>query len=190
MSALSTFATISIPPGGVVPINQEGRNFHVVFAAADILVKLPGGEFGIYQQGSGSDNLPDGETFRRLEVRNPTLGDLLVTIYIGGPLYRDSRASLIEPRTVAAGWNQTQIAATTNVDFTGVPAGLRIRRKAILITNLDQLLRIEVRDGADNLVATVFAEQTYTLPISEFVRVRNPNGAAVAANLAEIWWSL
>lgn len=190
MSAISSFSTLSIPAGGVVPINQEGRNFHVVFAAADLQIKLPGGEFGTYQQGSGQDDLPDGDTFRRLEVRNPTLGDLLVTIYIGGPLYRDSRASLIEPRTVAAGWNAAQIGATTNVDFTGVPTGLRIRRKAILITNLDQLLRLEVRDSDNNLVATVFSEQTYTLPISEFVRVRNPNGIPMAANIAEIWWSL
>jgi hypothetical protein len=190
MSSLANFSTIEIPPGKVVAINAEGRNFHVVFAPVDIQIKWPGGEFVTYQQGSGVDNLPDGETFKRLEVRNPTLGTILVQIWIGGPLYRDSRANSIEPRTEFAASAVASIAGGASVDLDGIPTGLRIRRKAVQVTNLDPNLNFQLRDAAGNVGLTVFAQTSITLPISEFVRIHNPNGAPQAISISEIWWTL
>ena len=189
-AAVSNFTTISIPAGAVIPINAEGSNFHVVYAAADIQIKWTGGEFGTYQQGAGMDLLPNGMTFRRLEVRNPNAGTILVTIYVGGPLYRDSRANVIEPKTRAIGWAGTQIDATDGETFAGTPSGLLIRRKSIQVTNLDTSLDLQIRDGDGNVVLTVFPRTSITLPISEEIEVYNQNGSAVACNISEIWWTL
>lgn len=190
MSSLSSFAELTVPAGKIEPINAEGRNFHVIFAPTDIEIKIPGGEFGIYQQGSGLNDLPDGRTFRRLEIKNPTTSDIRVLIYIGGPQYRDSRAAVIEPKTAARGWAPASLAATTGATFTGVPAGRQIRRKSIQVTNLDPTLTLQVRDTSGNVILTVFAETSIILPISEPVEIYNQNPAAVACNISEIFWQV
>lgn len=190
MAAQSNFTTLQLPAGKVSAINARGTNFHVVFASADVQIKWPGGEFGYYQQGAGIDLLPSGQHFERLEIRNPTAGDLLVTVYIGGPLYRDSRASIIEPKTRAIGWSGTQLAATTGETFDGVPSGFLIRRKSIQVTNLDQNLTLQIRDTDGEVVLTVFPQTSITLPISEAIEIYNQNGSAVACNISEIWWTL
>ncbi|MBW7895152.1 MAG: hypothetical protein H3C27_08560 [Opitutaceae bacterium] len=181
---------LSIAPGQVQPINLDGRNFFVVFAPVEIDIKLPGDEFVSYGQGTGMGDLPDGKVFKRLEVRNPSLGTILVKIYIGGPLYRDSRAAIIEPKTRGIGWAGVSIPATSGVTFTGITAGLLIRRKAIQVTNLDAALDLQLRDPDGNVILTIFPRTSITLPISEEIEVYNQNGSAVACNISETWWTL
>lgn len=180
----------TIAPGQVVPILKEGRNFYVVFSPVDIEIARPGEGFVSYPQGTGLDSLPDGGTFNRLEVRNPSLGEITIVLYIGGPLFRDSRAAIIEPRIVPVVDATTSLAGGGTVTLSGVPSGLRIRRKAVLVTNKDQNNDIEIRDSGTAVIATVFPRQTYTLPISETVKVHNPTGGAIAVNISELWWTL
>jgi hypothetical protein len=181
---------ITIPAGGVIPVLEEGSNFYVVFAPVDIEIARPGTGFVLYPQGTGLDVLPEGGKFKRLEVRNPSAGEITVLLYIGGPLFRDSRSAIIEPRTEGVAHGTTSLSGTTGVTLNGVPSGLRIRRKAVLVTNLDANLRLQLRDSSGGVIATVFPEQTYTLPISETVQAYNPNGSTIACNIAEIWWTL
>ncbi len=190
MSTISFFAKISIAAGAVQPINVEGRNFHVVFAPVDLEIKRAGGEFGIYPQGTGSEDMPNGETFRRLEVKNTSLGDIFVTIYIGGPQYRDSRSAIIEPKTRGVAHATVSLATVTGVTLTGIPSGNQVRRKAVTVTNLDPTLSLQIRDSAAGVLLTVFPETSITLPISEGVQIYNANGAAVALNISEIWWEV
>ncbi len=181
-----------IAAGGIEAINNEGRNFHVVFAPVDIQIKTPGGEFVTYPQGTGADDMPDNGTFKRLEVRNPSLGQITVVIYVGGPLYRDNRSAVIEPKTEVAAQapGVRVIANATGVVFTGIPTGLRIRRKSIQVSNLDPALNLQVRDAAGNVALTVFAATSITLPISEYVQIWNASGGNIASSLSEIWWTL
>lgn len=181
---------LDIAAGAIASINGEGSNFHVVFAPVDIQIKTPGGEFVTYPQGAGVDNFANLGTFKRLEVRNPSTGSITVVIYTGGPLYRDNRSALIEPKTEIAGWASNSIAATTGQVFAGVPSGYRMRRKCINVTNLDPALNLQVKDSAGNIALTVFAQTSITLPISETVTVHNANGSAVACSISEIWWTL
>lgn len=191
MSFQGSFTTLKIAAGKTEPVNAEGVNFHIVFAPVPIEVRWDnGGEFGIYEQGAGIKDIPAGGTFRRLEVRNPSLGEITVIVYVGGPAYSDSRHAIIEPRTEYAAWSGTQLNATTGQTFSGVPTGLRIRRKAIQITNLDATLNLQVRDTAGNVGLIVFPETSITLPISEAVEIYNANGAAVACHVSEIFWAL
>ena len=190
MSVLSFFAKIKIAAGAVEPINAEGQNFHVIFAPVDLEIKWPGGEFGTYPQGAGIKDMPGGQSFKRLEVKNPSLGDIFVTIYIGGPLYEDSRAAIIEPKTRGIGWGTVSLNAATGNTFSGIPSGNQIRRKCIQVSNLDPTLSLQLRDSSDAVLLTVFPETSITLPISESVKVYNANGAAVALNVSEIWWEV
>ncbi len=190
MSAKAYTVTLNIPAGAVQPINSGGTNFHVVFSPVDILIKWPGAEFISYQQGSGVDNLPGNEEFNRLEVRNPTLGAITVVIYIGGPLYRDSRTNVIEPRTELDGWATGVIANGAGHTFDGIPSGLRIRRKSINVTNLDAASNLQIRDSATHVALTVFPQTSITLAVSESVEVYNASAAPVACNVSELWWTL
>lgn len=186
----SKAVTLIIAAGAIAPINAEGENFHVVFSPVDLAIKFPGGEFVLHPQGSGVDNLPGGQTFKRLEVRNPSLGEITAVVYIGGPLYRDNRSAIIEPKTEFAAQASATLAAATGVTLSGLPTGFRIRRKSIQVTNLDPNLTLQVRDSAGQVGLTVFASTSIILPISEAVEIYNANGAAQALNISEIWWTL
>lgn len=181
---------IDIAPGAVQPVNIKGRNFYVVFSPVDIEIKRPGSEWATYPHGTGLDTLGDGGEFERLEVRNPSVGTITVVLWIGGPLFRDSRAAIIEPRTEIDAWSSNQLAATTGQTFSGLPSGLRIRRKCIQVTNLDANLNLQIRDAAGHVGLTIFPSTSITLPISESVEVYNPNGSPVSCSISEIWWTL
>lgn len=181
---------IDIAPGAVQPVNIKGRNFYVVFAPVDIEIKRPGSEWATYPQGTGLDTQADGTEFERLEVRNPSAGTITVVLWIGGPLFRDSRSAIIEPRTEIAAWSSNQLAATTGSTLNGVPTGRRIRRKCIQVTNLDANLNLQIRDAAGHVGLTIFPSTSITLPISESVEVYNPNGSPVSCSISEIWWTL
>lgn len=182
--------TLSIAPGAIESIHGQGENFHLVFAPVDMQLKWPGGEFVTYPQGAGVDNLPGGQSFNRLEVRNPSTGTITVVVYVGGPLYRDNRSALIEPRTELDAWANNSLAAGTGQNFSGVPTGLRMRRKAINVTNLDASGNLQVRDAAGHIGLTVFPQTSITLPISESVTIHNATAGAIACSISEIWWTL
>lgn len=190
MSSQGTFLTLELGPLAVRPVNLEARNFHVVHAPTAVEVKYPGGEFGLFPQGTGLTSFPGDVTFQRLEVRNPTAATIVVELWLGGPIFNDARASIIEPDTEPVAWDDDELTAADGVTFDGIPSGKRIRRKAIVVTNLDANLFLQIRDTAGNVVATVFPQQTYTLPISKSVEVYNANGSTVACNISEIWWTL
>jgi hypothetical protein len=190
MSNQGTFITLELAPGAVRPVIGEARNFHVLYSPVDIEIKYPGGEFCAFPQGTGLAQFPNAQTFPRLEVRNPSVGTATVVLWLGGPVLTDSRSALIEPDTLPLAWEGDELAAGNGVSFNGIPTGRRIRRKAILVTNLDANLRLQFRDAGGRVIASVFPEQTYSLPISKAVEVYNPNGSALACNIAEIWWTL
>lgn len=190
MNLKGDFITKTIAAGGIAPINAEGTNFHVVFSPVDLYIKLPEGPFGVYQQGGGIDNLPGGDTFKRLEVRNPSLGAITVVIYVGGPLYRDSRSNIIEPDTLGIGQDLSAIPATSELVLSGTPSGSLIRRKSIQVSNLDANLLLSIADASDFTILWVFPKTSIILPISKPVKIVNENGSSLAASVSEIWWTL
>ena len=190
MSVNARTTRLTIASGAVEPLVGEGRNFHVVFSPVDLEIKWAGSEWVTYQQGTGIEDFPEGGTFKRLEVRNPSSGEITVVIYTGGPVFRDNRSALMEPRTEVDAWSSNSLAAGTGQTFTGVPSGLRLRRKAINVTNLDPSANLQIRDAAGHIGLTVFPSTSITLPISEAVTVHNATAGAIACSLSEIWWTL
>ncbi len=193
-SQLSYFARLNLKPGEVQPINAQGSNFWIVFAPCSIALKYPGGEFGAYEQGTGLDNLPDGGTFARLEIRNPSLSTITVIVYIGGPLYRDSRLSVLEARTRLAAWPQTQLAGNTAAAFDGLaPADggdvtyIDVKRQSLVICNLDPASPLLVRNKAHTPCAAVLPQTEQILPVSEYLEIFNATANPIACYITEIW---
>jgi hypothetical protein len=194
MSALSHISKLKLAPGMVDSINAEGQNFWIVYAAVPIQIMIPGGEFGTYEQGTGLDSLPNGETFKRLTVRNPSLANITVVIYVGGPLYRDSRMALMEGRTRLAAWNGTSLAGGASQTFDGLnPADggfagyIDLKRHSLVIANLDPANALQILDGAGTVCSIVFAQTEMILPVSEKITVKNGTGSAIACYIAEVW---
>lgn len=180
---------LTLPPGKTEAINADGDFFRIVSAALDVEVRImPGNTRALYGQGD-AETMPPGETFRRLEVRNPSaVSTLIVTVYAGFGRYAQQRQAVMEPRTEFDAWSGTQLAATSGETFAGVPAGTRLRRKAIQVTNEDASLLLQVRDEAGHVGLSIKGGDSITLPISEGVEIYNPNGSAVACRISEIWW--
>ncbi len=192
------FGTLRLGPGAVDSFNAEGTNFWIIFSPVPVQVLYPNGEFGIFAQGTGLDDIPGGGTFKRLTIRNPSLGSIIVMVYVGGPLYRDSRLSVMEAPTRFTGRATQTLAATggagDHVDLDGinplnpVPAGLiDLKRQSVLITNNDLAAFIEVIDVDGNVGARVLPSKQIILSVSEFIRISNPNALAISCQIAEIW---
>lgn len=180
---------ITIAPGAVGTVNGAGDFFAVVSAAQDILIRIPGNEFTLFSQGD-SLVMPAGEIFKRLEIRNPSAtASMIVVIYAGFGRYSQQRVAMMEPRTEFVSWAGTQLDPATGQTFAGTPIDRRVRRKCVQVTNGDATLRLQVRDAAGNVGLEIFPETSVTLPISETVEIYNPNGAAVACRVSEIWWT-
>ena len=179
---------LTLAPGETKSINTQGNYFAVVFAPVDLMIRISGSEAALYSQGDSLE-LPAGQTFSRLEVRNPSAtASVVVLIYAGVGRYVQRRQAVMEPPTEFNAWVGTQLNASDGQTFSGVPTGRRMRRKCIQVTNGDATLRLQLRDAAGNVGLEIFPETSITLPISETVEVFNPNGAAVACRVSEIWW--
>lgn len=177
----------TIGPGETAFIDQDADFFWILESPVTLQVRVKGGSFNPYVQDTGEDYGRVG-SFTRLDVRNPSLNTVRVLIYVGYSRFISSRSSVIEPNTKFIAWNGTQIGATSGETFTGVPPAGSLRRKAIQVTNEDATLRLHLRDADGNVGLIIFPETSITLPISESVQVFNPNGAAVAARVSEIYW--
>lgn len=183
------FFTLTIPGGGIRPIEQPGLCFSVVTAATVVDIKWYGTDWGAYEQGDGED-MRGTDGFKRLEIRNPTVNPVTVVIYVGDAMRVSQRVAIMEPRTRFHAWSGTDIAAGASVVFSGPHAATDLRRKAILVSNDDPALPLYVGDAAGNIGHTVLAQTSSTLPISENVTIHNPAGSAVACRIGEIWWQV
>lgn len=185
--SLSHYATLKIAAGGIEPVNVEGRNFWVVHSPVDLEIKLGGGEFATYAQGTGLDNLPDGRTFRRLEIRNPSLGAITVGIYVGGPLYRDSRIAIVETNTEIVGQNINSLAAGGSVVLSGSPGAGQYRRAGVLVSNADAAAVLTLYDAGGGIAEFVLPGSSRYIPLSGYIKIKNDTGLPVDCAVAEIW---
>jgi hypothetical protein len=181
----------SLTPGQTKGINLgEGDFFAVVLCPGDLEIKVPGGEFALFGQGD-SYTLPPGQSFTRLEVRNPSASNgVQVLLFAGFGRYEQRRQSVIEPDTEFSSSATTSLAGHATLDFDGFPSGDRIRRKQIQISNLDASLPLQLIDQNGNVGLSIPGGHSITLPISKFVQLYNPNGSAVSFAFSEIWWTL
>lgn len=186
--------------GSVQRFPQAGIRFYFVECDSDaeIAVKSDKTQAEIFTVGTGKE-FTEEQAFTALEIQNLSAAAVTVTIFAGFGDYIDKRTTIvgnrlssilpvIEPKTQGAAGATNPIGAGATINLTGVPVSPQLRRKCIVVTNLDPALNIQIRDNAGGILLTVFKETSVTLPISEAVQIHNPNGAAVSISYGEIWW--
>lgn len=169
------------------PIKLHGRHFTLVSSPVPLGVKL--GDMPENDLVSGQRLALDApDEFDRVELVNPTAEMIRADFWIGHIAFYDDRRDNIESPTQAVAWAGTEIPATDEVAFPPLLVAGRIRRKAIVVSNRDPALNLEITDADGNIVCRVGPEESIMLPLSEACSVKNENGAPVACNVGEIYW--
>lgn len=145
-----------------------------------------------------------GEKFTRLTLVRPTGFDGTITVKIAvgsGVRFIDGRTQIsaknlgfpvyeAPSRLVGKLLAGGVINGLTTVSLNAVaPAADLKSRKAVIVSNDDPANKLEILDAAGTACVRVYPFTSVRLDISGPVSVRNPNGASVAACVAEIWYT-
>lgn len=189
---VSQLYRVPLLPGRPNSFPVTGRHFFVVSSPVTLKVKI--GEMVtndfVASQGVSFDA---PEYFTNIEITHAETVPVEVELWIGAVAFIDNRRDNIESPTVSVGWTGTSLAASpgvgSTVTFTPSLTGGKIRRKAVVVANYDPALTINICDTAGNIVSPVRTGESITLPISGAFKLINPNGAAVACSVGEIYWT-
>jgi hypothetical protein len=125
----------------------------------------------------------------RIRLTNKTTQTIVYRLIAGlGRIPPSFENEVKEPRTEAVGWAGSSIAAGAAVDFVPALSGMRTRRKAIIVSNLDPSADLRLRDTSNNVVGVISGGERQMFPISETVNLFNAGGAPVSCNVGEIYW--
>ena len=109
---------LPINAGQVVRINSAGNQFYLVVATAPVNIRPDGGDFSLYQQGTGSQSrLSD---FKILEIQNPNSVPVVISCWVGFDAFIDNR--LIIANTLTPSVVKPTQTAPTAVPLTGQQA--------------------------------------------------------------------
>jgi len=179
-----------------------GIRFYVVESngTADIGIKTNKGIQEKFSVGTGK-SFPDEEFFSSLELENFESSTVQITLFVGFGDFLDNRTTIvgnrltsilpvIEPETRLLANAATTLANNASISLSGAaPSTAYLRRKAIMISNLDSAARLQLLDHVGTVVALeVFAATSVIVPVSGACTVKNVSGGAVALAVSEIWW--
>jgi hypothetical protein len=176
-----------VPAGGVRPINSGGRFFRVVKTNVPLAIQRSGAAYQPYEQGD-AEELADGETFDRLEVKNTAAVDAYVEIYVGYGRREQSRQTVMEPQTRMRSLFAGNIGPGATVAVPPPQAAGDLQRKAVMVYNGSAELRLDVLDASGVKCAFVPFQQGHTFPVSQACGVHNPHGVAVECYISEVVW--
>ena len=137
--------SIPIAAGASVNIVSAGNEFYVIIATAPVNIRPDGGDFVLYQQGTG--NRLNKAQFYQLELQNPNAVPIAVSVWVGFDSFIDNRliiSNALTP-TVAKPTQPAPTAASIAVNdvsggvFTDINGNqwIAIQRVAILVFNTD-----------------------------------------------------
>jgi hypothetical protein len=169
----------SIPANTTVPQQIQGNSFYVIAASGTISVRPRGGQFVVYQPGTGY-RLPADTSFANLEIQNNNAFPVSFALFIGFGEFIDNRLILesgivfpvmkvtYSPTPPAVGPIVIDdISGQAFVDQNGAP-WLAINRIAFIVDNLSTasnlILQNAAADGTD--CGTVFPATARTFPLS------------------------
>lgn len=180
----------TIPAGGQITVKATGSHLYLVESPIAVMVKLESSGATRCAPGTGLD-CEDGAFFEYAEIANPAAVAIEVLVYVGFAAYKDSRQAVIEPRTRVKGANGILPINTdplSVVDLSPVPAPGDIRRKSITVTNRDPNNSLLLLDPEGEVFQEIFPQTSIILPISEGLKLKNPNAAPVSYATGSIYW--
>lgn len=183
----SVYVKQVIPAGGTIHVSAYGETFYFVGLTAPVNAKTDLTAAKPYRQGTG-ERFPSELRFRSLDIENPNASPVQLVLWVGFGEYIDHRTALIDGYTQAVGSPYSSVPAASARVFNGQPSGSQLQRKAIVVTNLDPANVLFLRDQSGAVICAVIANTSLTLPISGYVDVYNPSGAAITAYMGEVWY--
>jgi hypothetical protein len=178
----------TIPANGQVPVKATGSHIFIVESPVAVMVKMDGCASVRVAPGCGLD-CEDGAFFESAEITNLAAYEITILVYVGFAAYNDRRAQSLDANTVLIGQPVATILANTKLTFSGSPSGNLIRRRQIVVSNMDAANAIYVLDENDNFCAAVFFGTSITLPTSGPLKIFNNTGAPVPVCISEIWYA-
>lgn len=194
ISRASVVGYATIPAGGMVAFSHYGERFYFVTATGPISVKTDASPEKPFRKGTGL-TLPEGQRFKRLEVKNYTTIPVSIQLFMGFGEYVDTTQEIIESYTKLIGTGYTNVPAYTDpvtggiLVFPGTPSGDKIQRREILIFNDDLANNLYVLDENDNVSGIVFFKSSIAVPASGVVKVKNLTGLAIPCAISELWYT-
>jgi len=186
-SRSSFVVKVSIAAGAIYSLPCYGDSFYLLGATLPVEIKTDLTAYKPYRKGTG-EKFPEQLRFGRIEVLNPNVDAVVLTLWVGFGEYIDNRFEILENYTVVQGSSTVTIGAGATVTFTGAVTGQNIQRKAFLISNLDPSNPVILRDSAGNNCAAVFPQTSVMIPVSGEIRVHNSTGAAISVYMSEIFY--
>jgi hypothetical protein len=138
---------VSIPlaPGATVRINSAGNEFYLIIATAPVNIRPDGGDFVLYQQGTGQRQT--SAQFTYLEIQNPNIVPCTISVWVGYDSFIDNRLIISNALTPTIGYPTQSSPAATYIAIPDLSGGtftdlngaqwIAIQRVAILVFNTD-----------------------------------------------------
>jgi len=185
---------VSIPPSTVgapqetKAIELPGTFFRIVSANAAFTLRIDS-QSGVQLHSGDLYRCPGDTFFRRLVIINASTTDTLaVTITVGQGDFSASNGAQIPWATRIIGQAAASLAGVTTLALPGTPSGNLVQRASVQVSNEDPNLSLELWDQSGNRVLVVFPLTSAERPLSGYIAVRNPNGAAIACAISETWY--
>ncbi len=173
---------------GVEAIAVYGQSFYILNSTGDVQIKTDTSGLRPYRARRG-EHFTDSYRFNRVEIFNANAYPVILDIWIGFGEYLDHTTDEFEAPSKLFGSGFT-VSAAGHVDtLTGVPTvNGQIRRKSVIVANLDPANELQILDEAGNVAGVVFAKTEIELATSGVVKIQNATGAPINYRLSELWY--
>jgi len=186
----------------IMQLPAVGVRFYIVESngTQDIGIKTNKGAQELFSVGTGKA-FPEEQFFTSLELQNFESAAVTITIFVGFGDFLDHRTTIvgnrltsilpvIEPDTRLLADAATTLATGGTIAKNGVaPDTTYLKRKAVLVSNLDASGNLQVIDYAGtNVALNVFPGTSVIVPTSGPVTIKNVSGGTIALAVSEVWW--
>jgi len=186
-SRSSVVIVSTIKAGKSQSFGQYGESFYFITCTGPLDVKTELTGFKPYRKGNG-ENFPAEFRFSRLEIRNNSASDIYIQLWVGFGEYIDTTAEIVEGFSEIFGSDATVIPALGEVVFDGVPTGLQIQRKQIIISNSDLANSVYAKDKNNKFCAEIFFKSSITITASGYIKFVNNTAADIQVCISELWY--
>jgi hypothetical protein len=177
---------LTLEAGRTKILECYGRTFVCVSAAAGFQMSYNNGRYFDVRNGV-EWSLDQDQRFNLLKFKSEAAQT--IDLLIGNFFYHENVVtpvfSLAE--TLAKGSAQT-IAAGQTIVLTGIGGAGLGNRKALIVTNRDAALDLDVLDSANVQMHTIFYRQAHVFETSSLVKLKNNNPLAMDIRVMEIFY--
>lgn len=194
---------MAIPAGNTVQVQSTGTRAYFVVCSAPVNARPKGGDFVLYQQGTGIDT--GTVIFQGVEIQNPNAVPVVISMFVGFAGFIDNRliiADAITPNVAYPTYPVASAGTVVNIpDLSGGPftdingvGWYAISRNAILVFNADSgvtynLQRANATAAGDPSIGVIYPLTPIQFQVSGNYRITK-GGAPINVVVSEIYTAI